>query len=294
MLYRRVSPSRMSGANGASRANDTRVARAENPVSGDPTDAETIILQCVVSGALVICVLLLGLVNIDAAANFRNTLRNALSGAETPTELFTVLQDFGQNFGHNSEHNSEQSPTEDFFIAPQNPAQDPASEIYISEPSDSYPELYLDLNLDLPPFTLPLTLSTAYAQAPSAWIPPANGRISSPSGNRINPVTGRHEFHDGIDIAVPVGTPILAPKAGEVTASAFCPGYGNFMRLAHADGYTTFFAHLYRAAATVGEIVPQGARIAYSGNTGQSTGPHLHFSIFLDGQFVDPLTRVEP
>lgn len=65
------------------------------------------------------------------------------------------------------------------------------------------------------------------------------------------------------------------------------------MRLAHADGYTSFFGHLSYAVAEVGEFVPQGAQIAYSGNTGQSTGPHLHFSIFRNGQFVNPLNRVE-
>jgi murein DD-endopeptidase MepM/ murein hydrolase activator NlpD len=128
----------------------------------------------------------------------------------------------------------------------------------------------------------------------AVWIPPANGRISSPSGNRYNPVTGRREFHDGIDIAIPTGTPIFAPKRGEVIASGYCAGYGRFMRLSHENGYITFFAHLSRPVAAIGDIVGQGYHIAYSGNTGQSTGPHLHFGIFRNGQFIDPLTRVSP
>lgn len=136
----------------------------------------------------------------------------------------------------------------------------------------------------------------AYAASISqpVWRTPAVGRVSSPAGIRYNPVTGRREFHDGIDIAVPVGTPVLAPKAGEVVASGFSASYGWFMRLSHANGYITFYAHLSRAVSSIGETVAQGERFAYSGNTGMSTGPHLHFGIFRDGQFVDPLTRVTP
>jgi len=107
-------------------------------------------------------------------------------------------------------------------------------------------------------------------------------------------VTGRREFHDGIDIAIPTGTPILAPKNGTVIASGFCRGYGNFMRLSHDNYYITFYAHLSRPVAAIGETITQGQRIAYSGNTGQSTGPHLHFGVFRNGQFIDPLTRVTP
>jgi len=126
------------------------------------------------------------------------------------------------------------------------------------------------------------------------WLTPAEGRISSPSGIRNNPVTGRREFHDGIDIAIPTGTPVLAPKPGVVSASGFCRGYGNFMRITHENGYVTFYAHLSRNIAPIGSAVYQGEKIAYSGNTGQSTGPHLHFGIFQNGQFVNPLSRVQP
>jgi murein DD-endopeptidase MepM/ murein hydrolase activator NlpD len=126
------------------------------------------------------------------------------------------------------------------------------------------------------------------------WITPVEGRVSSLSGARVNPVTGNDEFHDAIDIAVPVGTPVVAPKDGEVIAAGFSSSYGHFIRLSHENGYISFYAHLSRVAAQVGDTVAQGVRIAYSGNSGQSTGPHLHFAIFQDGQFVDPLTRINP
>jgi murein DD-endopeptidase MepM/ murein hydrolase activator NlpD len=126
------------------------------------------------------------------------------------------------------------------------------------------------------------------------WLSPVNGRVSSPSGLRYNPVTGKLEFHDGIDIAVPEGTSVLAPKAGEITASGNMRGYGRYMQVSHENGYVSFYAHLSRPAANIGDKVARGEKIAYSGNTGQSTGPHLHFAIFQNGQFVDPLSRVEP
>jgi len=133
-----------------------------------------------------------------------------------------------------------------------------------------------------------------YSTIRPTWITPVYGRVSSPAGNRTNPVTGNPEFHDGIDIALAVGTPIFAPKDGEVIASGYSASFGRFMRLAHYDGYVTFYAHLSSAVAAIGDIVFQGEQIAYSGNTGQSTGPHLHFGIFHNGQFVDPLNYVSP
>jgi len=125
------------------------------------------------------------------------------------------------------------------------------------------------------------------------WINPIEGIISSPGGLRYNPVTGRREFHDGIDIAAPIGTPIVAPKDGIVLAVGTSATYGRYLRLGHPDGYISFFAHLYATVAQEGDILRQGERIAYSGNTGRSTGPHLHYGIFRDGQFVDPINYVD-
>jgi len=121
----------------------------------------------------------------------------------------------------------------------------------------------------------------------TSWINPVVGRISSPSGLRDNPVNGTREFHDGVDIAIPVGTPIVAPQDGYVIATGYSQSFGRFLRLCHGQ-YKTFFAHLSSVPLPVGERVGQGDRIAYSGNTGWSTAPHLHFGVFRGGQFVDP------
>ena len=126
-----------------------------------------------------------------------------------------------------------------------------------------------------------------------AWVNPIAGVITSPGGLRINPVTGRREFHDGIDIAAPVGTPVVAPKDGTVIATGNSPTFGIFLRLRHADGYISFYAHLHRLAVAAGDDVLQGEKLAYSGNTGRSTGPHLHFGLFRDGQYVDPINYVD-
>ncbi|MCL2286967.1 MAG: M23 family metallopeptidase [Firmicutes bacterium] len=119
------------------------------------------------------------------------------------------------------------------------------------------------------------------------WISPVIGRISSPAGYRRSPIHGTKEFHDGVDIAVPVGTVIVAPLCGYVVAAGYSTSFGWFLRISHGC-YETFYAHLDYVPIAVGDRVGQGERIAYSGNTGWSTGPHLHFGMFRDGQFVDP------
>ena len=125
------------------------------------------------------------------------------------------------------------------------------------------------------------------------WISPVVGRISSPSGFRYSPIHGTQEFHDGVDIAIPIGTPIVAPRYGYVIAAGYSTSFGWFLRIAHSDYYETFFAHLNYVPIAIGDRVEQGERVAYSGNTGWSTGPHLHFGMFRDGQFVDPLVYMD-
>ena len=121
------------------------------------------------------------------------------------------------------------------------------------------------------------------------WQNPVTGRISSPAGHRYSPITGSLEFHDGVDIAIPIGTEIVAPKDGYVAAAGYSASFGWFLRLSHDNYYETFFAHLDRVPLAIGDSVAQGERVAYSGNTGWSTAPHLHFSVFRNGQFVDPM-----
>ena len=142
--------------------------------------------------------------------------------------------------------------------------------------------------IDLPP-----TEELYEEYASPLWVNPIDGIITSPGGLRYNPVTGRREFHDGIDIAAPIGTAVIATREGTVLAVGTSATFGRFLRIGHSDGYVSFMAHLNGVVVGVGDEVYQGQRVAYSGNTGRSTGPHLHFGLFRNGQYVDPYYYVD-
>ena len=122
---------------------------------------------------------------------------------------------------------------------------------------------------------------------------PVDGaRISSGFGMRFHPVLGYTRMHKGIDFAVPVGTPVMAAGTGTVKLAGHMGGYGNYLRIDMGNGYGTAYGHLSRFAPGihVGSRVRQGQIVAYSGNTGLSTGPHLHYEILVNGEQVNPLT----
>ncbi|MEO1341688.1 MAG: M23 family metallopeptidase, partial [Cyanobacteria bacterium J06635_13] len=120
------------------------------------------------------------------------------------------------------------------------------------------------------------------------YIWPAQGVLTSHYGWRW----GR--IHQGIDIAAPIGTPIVAAAAGEVIGVGWYGGYGNLIKLEHLDGSVTYYAHNHRNLVTHGQKVEQGEQIAEMGNTGNSTGPHLHFEIRLSNkEVIDPLVLLD-
>jgi murein DD-endopeptidase MepM/ murein hydrolase activator NlpD len=121
---------------------------------------------------------------------------------------------------------------------------------------------------------------------------PVDGaRISSGFGMRFHPLLGYTRMHKGIDFAVPVGTPVMASGNGTVKVAGRSSGYGNYMRIDMGNGYGFAYGHLSRFAPGVhpGSHVHQGEIVAYSGNTGLSTGPHLHYEILQNGTQVNPL-----
>ncbi len=125
------------------------------------------------------------------------------------------------------------------------------------------------------------------------FIWPARGPISSPFGYRANPFTGLRTYHSATDIVVSLGTRVKATSAGTVADTGYNSVFGNYIILRHANGYQSLYGHLSSIAVKEGSSVAQGAVIGLSGNTGQSTGPHLHFSIFKNGQALDPLKYVK-
>ncbi|WP_157071095.1 M23 family metallopeptidase [Alicyclobacillus acidiphilus] len=125
--------------------------------------------------------------------------------------------------------------------------------------------------------------------ATGQWIWPTVGDvITSPFGWRD--LDGKHEFHPGIDIGVPIGTPIYATNNGTVLSAGWNDGgYGNWVEIDNGGGITTVFGHMSKVVATTGEIVYKGELIGYSGDTGDATGPHLHYEVRVNGTPVPPL-----
>ena len=128
---------------------------------------------------------------------------------------------------------------------------------------------------------------------PPTYIRPiAGGRTSSNFGARSAPTKGASTNHKGIDWAVPIGTAVVASNAGVVTKAGWGSGYGYVVYIRHADGRETRYAHLSKVLVKAGQTVSQGQRIALSGNSGRSTGPHLHFEIRINGVAVNPLKHL--
>ena len=117
---------------------------------------------------------------------------------------------------------------------------------------------------------------------------PVRGPISSPFGYRTNPFTGLKTYHSALDIAIPLGTKVKATRAGTVADTGYNSVFGNYIILKHSNGYQSLYGHLSSIGVREGQSVDQGAVIGNSGNTGESTGPHLHFSIFQNGKALDP------
>ncbi|MCR5106735.1 MAG: M23 family metallopeptidase [Lachnospiraceae bacterium] len=130
-------------------------------------------------------------------------------------------------------------------------------------------------------------------KSPPTFIKPlSGGRLSSGFGRRKAPKKGASTYHRGVDWAVPVGTSIFASSGGTVVRAGWGSGYGYCVYIQHPNGMMTRYGHLKKVLVKTGQTVRQGEKIALSGNTGVSTGPHLHFEILVDGVQVNPLTYV--
>ena len=117
---------------------------------------------------------------------------------------------------------------------------------------------------------------------------PINGaRLSSPFGNRKHPILGFTKHHNGTDFAAPTGTPIMASGNGTVIKAGWCGNGGNCVRIRHNSSYTTGYGHMSKIATRTGRRVRQGQIIGYVGNTGMSTGPHLHYTVSHNGKFIN-------
>jgi len=112
--------------------------------------------------------------------------------------------------------------------------------------------------------------------------------VTSEFGWRTSPFGGDREFHKAIDIATRFGKPIQAPADGIVAEAVFQHDVGQMIRIDHGHGISTFYGHLSKAVVRVGATVRKGDRIGYVGNSGRSTGSHLHYAVMLNGVPVNP------
>lgn len=119
-------------------------------------------------------------------------------------------------------------------------------------------------------------------------------RISADYGYRVHPLFFTRHLHTGVDFATAIGTPVYATADGVVNAASFSTGgYGYLVKIDHSLGFMTYYAHLNKIVVQKGMFVKRGQLIAYSGNTGQSTGPHLHYEIRFLGNVIDPKNFME-
>lgn len=128
------------------------------------------------------------------------------------------------------------------------------------------------------------------ACTPSIW--PTKGWVSSDFGYRISPFTNEREFHKGFDISARMNTVIIAPADGVVSTVGRTHGYGRMLHINHGYGLKTVYAHLAKSLVAKGKYVKRGQKIALLGNSGRTTGPHLHYEVHLNGVPVNPLRYI--
>ncbi len=128
----------------------------------------------------------------------------------------------------------------------------------------------------------------SYSGGAFCWPAPSYTRISDDYGWRTHPILGVQQFHNGVDMAAPSSSPILAAADGEVVAATYNATMGNYVMIDHGGGLFTIYMHASALYVSSGSVVSKGEEIAAVGSTGRSTGPHLHFSVRLNGQYVSP------
>lgn len=116
--------------------------------------------------------------------------------------------------------------------------------------------------------------------------------VTSSYGYRVHPITGNYTMHNGVDLAANQGTAIYATKSGYVTTATYNYAYGNYVTINHMDGFSSLYGHMTYFVVGDGDFVSQGQVIGYVGSTGYSTGPHLHFTVYYNGDTVNPMNYI--
>ena len=141
--------------------------------------------------------------------------------------------------------------------------------------------------------TVPSDVQITYTGGSLQWPVSTGGTITSRFGPRESPGGIGSRYHQGLDIGCPAGTPIVACEAGTVIAAAYSSSMGNYVTIAHSASMSTTYMHNSSLCVSVGETVSRGQVIALAGSTGNSTGPHCHLGLRIDGSYVDPLPYLQ-
>lgn len=131
-----------------------------------------------------------------------------------------------------------------------------------------------------------------YVGGVMAWPVPGYTRITSPFGMRTHPITGIYKLHTGVDIGAPMGAQFIAANDGIVVKAGYNVAYGNMVILDHGGGVQTLYAHGSQILVENGDIIKQGTPVLAVGSTGYSTGPHAHFEVRINGEYVEPLDYI--
>jgi hypothetical protein len=132
----------------------------------------------------------------------------------------------------------------------------------------------------------PIRPRNFFEDAPSLW--PVQGRLTSFYGQRLDPFDGHGSFHSGIDISVPIGTPVIATAGGQIKYADMYAGYGRLLVVDHGNGLETYYGHLSRFNVVPGQRIARGEVVAWSGKTGRATSPHVHYEVRMSGSPVNP------
>ncbi|MFA6034983.1 MAG: M23 family metallopeptidase [Myxococcota bacterium] len=131
---------------------------------------------------------------------------------------------------------------------------------------------------------------TMLSSTPSRW--PSNGWVTSDFGHRYDPYTGDRSMHTGLDIATDPGTPVVAPADGQIISTEYHPNYGKMILIDHGNSIMTLYAHLSEVSVSEGDRVLRGVKLGAVGNSGRSTGPHLHYEVHVNGIPVNPMKYI--
>ena len=144
---------------------------------------------------------------------------------------------------------------------------------------------------DRRPRPLPIAMTSLQLASIPSGMPLAARSLTSGFGMRLDPLLGGRRLHAGIDLAAPLGTPIVATSDGVVSTADWSGGYGLLVGIEHGGGLQTRYGHMSQLAVACGQAVRRGDVIGYVGSTGRSTGPHLHYEVRIHGQAIDPRGR---